>query len=479
MHIPKFALLGLAFVGAALLGWMLHTTTGDTGGARLRVQAAASRTASAPTSSAQDATLSRSDAGLANRPLYLTIVTADAARKLSGTPTDLQSTVGNGSSASPASRHSSARPIEAFAANTPSPTRTSTWTSTSTSTDIHAPAQMQGLSVVANGDHIVIANNGAIVSVGDNTVVRGNTGDATSSGTIAMDVSHSALRSGNSEQSGLISQPVGPPGSWAPYRASGGNPYGVSGQPVANLSQSGGIPLPGSLLDGSSPGSTGRAVGLAGYEIHSIDVVGNDNLATYDDSNLFMHRTGTLNGNTGDTDTSGLNVVDAARSFVGSGASGNADEPKDPPPFNAAGSGSPSGPGVPSALTTGGSSVSVADVNGVSTATGADSLVVGGDGVDDQGVRIHGNRNVATYDDGNVAIGGVGKVNAQIGDSDTSGTVAMGIRDSAIQAGSSFLPASQQAGAQLSDPFDGNDPDVPDIGSPQPLNARLGRGPSL
>ena len=108
----------------------------------------------------------------------------------------------------------------------------------------------------------------------------------------------------------------------------------------------------------------------------------------------------------------------------------------------------------------GGSSVSVADINGISTATGDDSLVIGGDGIDDNGVRVHGDRNVATYDDGNVAVGGIGDVNAQIGDSDTSGAVVMGVTDSNIAAGSSFLPADQQAGAQVGDPFDGNDPDV-------------------
>ena len=104
--------------------------------------------------------------------------------------------------------------------------------------------------------------------------------------------------------------------------------------------------------------------------------------------------------------------------------------------------------------------MSIADINGVSTATGSDSLVIGGDGMDDNGVRVQGDRNVATYDDGNVAVGGIGNVNAQIGDSDTSGTVVMAVHDSDIQAGDSFLPASQQAGAQVSDPFDGNDPDV-------------------
>jgi hypothetical protein len=205
-------------------------------------------------------------------------------------------------------------------------------------------------------------------------------------------------------------------------------------------------------------------VGIAGYELHSIDINGSDNLATYDDSNLFMHRVGLLNGNTGDTDTSGLNVVDAARSVVRSGASGNSDETPDPPPYNYAKYGSPAAPGVSNPGST--SSVSVADVNGISTATGADSLVVGGDGMDDNGVRVRGDRNVTTYDDGNVAIGGYGNVNAQIGDSDTSGTVAMGVRDSHVEAGGSFLPAWQQAGYQVGDPFDGNDPDVSGPGTP-------------
>jgi hypothetical protein len=51
-------------------------------------------------------------------------------------------------------------------------------------------------------------------------------------------------------------------------------------------------------------------------------------------------------------------------------------------------------------------------------------------------------------------------MNAQIGDSDTGGTVAMDLRGSYVVAGGSFLPTSQQAGAGFEDPFDGDDPDV-------------------
>jgi hypothetical protein len=208
-----------------------------------------------------------------------------------------------------------------------------------------------------------------------------------------------------------------------------------------------------------------RSIGIAGWEDHSIEVGGDDNLVTYDDSNLFMHRIGTLNGNTGDTDTSGLNVVDAQRSVARSGPSGNSDESPDPPPLAVARPGAPSASDVLGTRTANGAA-SVTDINGVSTATAQDSLVVGGDGMDDNGVRVSGNRNVATYDDGNVTVGGWGDVNSQIGDSDTSGTVAMAIRDSHVEAGGSFLPASQQAGAKPADPFDGDDPDVSAPGSP-------------
>jgi hypothetical protein len=141
-----------------------------------------------------------------------------------------------------------------------------------------------------------------------------------------------------------------------------------------------------------------RAVALAGYEDHSLDLVGDDNVLSYDDSNVFVRRTGELNANTGDTDTSGLNVVDARSSDVRSGASGSSDEPVDASPF-----GHPAGQPAAMAPVVGGlgrgPSVSVSDINGTSTATAADSLVVGGDGMDDNGVHVRGNRNVAVYDD--------------------------------------------------------------------------------
>jgi hypothetical protein len=52
-------------------------------------------------------------------------------------------------------------------------------------------------------------------------------------------------------------------------------------------------------------------------------------------------------------------------------------------------------------------------------------------------MHVTGNHNVATEDDGNVVIGGRGDVNAQIGDSDTSGAVAMHTVNSVVESGTS------------------------------------------
>lgn len=502
MHIPKSALFALALIGAAFVGWMLHTS----GGAAAAAPQLATETAYGGGASAQ-------------RPVQVTVVLPDAGSNL-GTSgaTALPSrgwTPGYADSQASASLGGRRMYVPEATAST-APARDSWWTSPApqapawtapardpwwtspaprdpawTSTDIQGPRQVQGLSVIANGDHIVIANQGSIVSVGDNTLVKGNTGDAAASGSIAVDVADSSLTSGDSGLSAAPGSAVPQWAGWAPSPAGwatsplhamdgGGYPPPDALLPVASAKTAldnaranglGALPMAGSLTGGSAGGPASRAIGIAGYEDHSVDIGGSDNLVTYDDSDLFFHRSGTLNGNTGDTDTSGLNVVDSAGSRVRSGDSGNSDETPDPPPFDPASLGSPSLSGVlTNNPTAPGASVSIADINGISTATGQDSLVVGGDGMDDNGVRVRGDRNVATYDDGNVAIGGAGNVNAQVGDSDTSGAVVMGVRNSDVASGNSFLPASQQAGAQVGDPFDGNDPD---LGAPDAPTPRL------
>ena len=276
----------------------------------------------------------------------------------------------------------------------------------------------------------MIAYDDSIVFVGDDGRLTANTGDASSSATVALDVSGSDLASGDS----VTSQP-----STAPSTSSSA----VAGEDVAARSTNG-------TLDLSQ--APGRAVSISGFEDHSIEVVGTNNVATYDDSNVFIARDGQINANTGDTDSSGLNVVDVSRSVVRSGAhteeGGDDDEEPEEPEEEEVGTpaasalpasdGGPSTaaaapPAVPAAPR---ATASVAD-EGDTSASGDSALAIGADGYDDLALDVAGHGNVATYDDSNAVIGGSGDVNAQIGDSDTSGTVVMGVDDSLVESGPS------------------------------------------
>jgi hypothetical protein len=308
------------------------------------------------------------------------------------------------------------------------PAPTQTVGETSSTPAVSGPPEFQsaagpnGLSIIANGNQIVIANNGSIVSVGDNTVLTANTGDAGASGVIALDVVDSAVTSGTSSVSDWTGGSSGPPP---------GPPTDTQGSVSTSATSS--------APAGSGSGT--RAIAIDGYQDRTIAVVGNDNLLTKEDSNIFYQRSGHLNGNTGDTDSSGLNVVDATGSLVRSGNSGT---PPDPAPVDQASAGS-SPAAVTAAPAPGAASASVAGPNGTATATGADSLAIGGPGVVDTSMQVYGERNVTTSDDGNVTVGGVGDVNAQVGDSDTSGAVVMDVTDSEITTGNSVPPAGDPA----------------------------------
>jgi hypothetical protein len=74
---------------------------------------------------------------------------------------------------------------------------------------------------------------------------------------------------------------------------------------------------------------------------------------------------------------------------------------------------------------------------GTTLASGADAVVVGGDGYDDDDNRAVGENIVLTRDDSNVVLGGSGDVNAQIGDSE-QGAVIMGVDGVFIQGGGAY-----------------------------------------
>jgi hypothetical protein len=64
------------------------------------------------------------------------------------------------------------------------------------------------------------------------------------------------------------------------------------------------------------PGTKTRGIAFSEWESYRTDVAGRNIIVTTDDSNFFQDRNGKLNGNTGDTDASGLNVTGATDSVI-------------------------------------------------------------------------------------------------------------------------------------------------------------------
>lgn len=271
------------------------------------------------------------------------------------------------------------------------------------------------------GDNNVIVADRSVLASGEGTRLNANAGDVSSSGTLGIDGKNSALSSGTSAQGTESTRGT----ETAPARTRRDEPAPI---PVAG---------------------DGKGMAISGYEDHSVNVSGEDQIAVYDDSNLFINRNGQLNANTGDTDSSGLNAVDVSGSKVRSGNhtedGENGDDDEDGPEENALPEAAPTEQTAePTGTNNGtgggsngpGATGTVTD-EGESSATGKSATTIGADGYDDLGTEVHGKRNVAVYDDSNVVVGGTGNVNAQIGDSDTSGAVVMGIDGSDVQAGNS------------------------------------------
>jgi hypothetical protein len=74
---------------------------------------------------------------------------------------------------------------------------------------------------------------------------------------------------------------------------------------------------------------------------------------------------------------------------------------------------------------------------GTTLASGSDAIVIGADGYDDDDNRAVGENITITRDDGNVVIGGIGDVNAQIGDAEQGGLV-MDVNRTMVQGGGAY-----------------------------------------
>lgn len=389
MHLNKRALLAASFLGVILIGWALHMLADRQPGSSGNLSSSDTFEITGPAGAPATPFVTAPRWESIPQPFYVVIDVTGAEEAVVAQPPRSSATSSVG-----VRRPSATPPTHGGGSSQPKAVGNTTYTTNST--------------IIATGDNIVIASDGSIVTVGDNPIVRANTGDATASSVIAVDTQDTTMHTGDSAQTVLGTSAS----STAPRSSS-------STQNAATTTSNVGVAT-------SSNGTGGRAVGIAGYTDRSIGISGSDNVLTYDDSNVFIDRNGTLNGNTGDTDTSGLNVVDSIGSSVRTGNSVGTTRSSNSAPA-----------GNSSVSTTGGTSATVVGPNGTATASGQDTLVIGGDGIQDFGAHIQGNQNVATYDDGNTTIGGTGNVNAQVGDSATSGAVVMGIRDSEVASGNS------------------------------------------
>jgi hypothetical protein len=247
----------------------------------------------------------------------------------------------------------------------------------------------------------ITATNGAIVFVGPDGQLTANTGDATGGGIVALDSAGSTLNS-----------------STASVLRSAETAVRSGTDSAARTIKS----LVAGVL-GPNHGA-GKTIDIEGFEDHSVNVVGNNQIVTNDDSNVFVGRDGLLNANTGDTDSSGLIAVDVTDSVVTSGPSGDDDgEDGDDPDEDDDRRASEDRRATTDA------------VAGTSRPSTTSNLSIHGDGFDDVSMHAQGNGNVVTADDSNIVIGGTGQVNAQIGDADTGGVIVMGVHRSQITSG--------------------------------------------
>lgn len=235
---------------------------------------------------------------------------------------------------------------------------------------------------------VVVASDGSVVLVGDDGRLVASTGDASRGATVALDSDSSTIETGDS-------------GTSAPARVPAGARAATGPQPGA------------AAAPGPNGGATAAVLedAVADLEDHSVHVVGSGQIVTNDDSNAFVERDGQINSNTGDTDSSAVNALDVTDSRVRSGSSaGIPDEPGE----DTLGAEAPAA--APAVLATPATDAAGAEIH-------------------DKSVHSTGTGNAVTQDDSSLVLGGSGHVNAQAGDSDTAGIVAMGVHGSVLESG--------------------------------------------
>jgi hypothetical protein len=275
--------------------------------------------------------------------------------------------------------------------------------------------------------NVVVASDGSVVLVGAGGRLVANTGAASQGATVVLESDASTIETGDIA-AGFPAR--APAATGTPARLPSQLPARLPSQLPAGT-QPGTAPAPRSPLPTSAaPGLDGLQQ-VADYEDHSVHVVGHGQIVTNDDSNAFIDRVGQVNSNTGDTDSSAINALDVTDSRIRSGSSaGIPDEPGEdeigqdeapaeqtPPPAQAP------LPARPPSVTT------------QAVTTPAEQPDAAGAEIHDKSVHSTGTGNAVTQDDSSLVLGGTGHANAQAGDSDTAGVVAMGVHGSELESG--------------------------------------------
>lgn len=146
---------------------------------------------------------------------------------------------------------------------------------------------------------------------------------------------------------------------------------------------------------------------------------------------------GQLVANTGDASTGGAVVLESQGSVVATTPDGSSGTPGSSTPVQPGRTSVRTTTGPTTATTTGAASVDQGTMTDPRAAAQGAFDHVAFSGYEDHSLRVGGNRNLIAYDDANLFVDHVGRVDANTGDTDSSGINAIDVTGSVIRSGAS------------------------------------------
>ncbi len=337
VYIPKQVILGLLYVVACAVGWLLCGALDDTASAASTPAAVPnSPGATGPVDSTQivispSATTNTPVTASASSPASAPTMAPAVAATGTGMPLRAASTASwpgvqsSGAVATPGSAFAlTTRPDEA---NPGVPISTAQVASASSTFSLTTGPGSSQVGIAGSGDH----------PAGEPRGVEG-VAQAGPGGFASYPLAVPPRISGASPASNAPSSPLPLPPAQLPTPTTYAFPVTYPGSNAMSSNQPLAIEVPSSIGASQAPavgalsiigpasyiapilaplpGAQTRGIAFSEWESYRTDVAGRNIVATTDDSNVFINRNGNLNANTGDTDASGLNVTDATNSVI-------------------------------------------------------------------------------------------------------------------------------------------------------------------